>query len=349
MRVIHLISSTDRRGAQVFASQLVNHLGGPPNHELLAIASGTASKTLDVDVLGTSRTSTSGLLKLVRMTRSADLLIAHGSDALLHAAISSPIHRRPFIYRNIGDPATWGAVKAANLRIGAPLRKAAAVSALFPKARDYLIDSYSLDPARVATIPNGVPLIAKPTPEDRAISRRDFGLSDGLTWVGFIGSLSPEKGVLNAIKAIASTDELSLVIAGSGPQDQEARSLANEIAPGRVTFVGTTDRPLDLIAGVDVVVIPSRTEGIPAAAIEAGLCGVPVVATNVGGVSEAVLNNMTGVLVESAEPATLADAIRQVAQRRAQLGAAARRHCVERFSMDRVADEWSDLINSTLR
>lgn len=378
MRVLHLISSTDRRGAQVFASQLVGQLGGEPEHLLVAIEPGAGSHdaALAVETLGSSRSDPRGLARLVRLLRSRDVLVAHGSTALLHGAAASTLARRPFIYRNIGDPAAWGAVRGADLRIGLPLRRAAAVGALFPAAREHLISAYRLSPDRVTTIPNAVPAFEAPTSLARAAARVEFGLSElepggkvggpgefsqdengsrdsvgeRLSWVGFVGSLSEEKGVLSAIQAVGADAGLGLVVAGSGPQSAEAHALAGRVAPGRVKFLGVTDRPLDVIATSDVVVIPSRTEGIPAVAIEAGLSGVPVVATDVGGVSSAVLDGVTGVLVDppvitgDGFMSSLGVALRSSLADRESLGSAAREHCLEHFTMDRVAQQWAALI-----
>lgn len=182
------------------------------------------------------------------MLRSHDVLVAHGSTALLHGAAASTLARRPFIYRNIGDPAAWGAVRGADLRIGLPLRRAAAVGALFPAAREHLISVYRLSPERVTTIPNAVPTFDAPTSLARTAVRVEFGLSgldpgnesslgesgsgnadERLSWVGFAGSLSEEKGVLSAIQAVGADAGLGLVVAGSGPQSAEAHELADRV------------------------------------------------------------------------------------------------------------------------
>ncbi|CAN5425000.1 glycosyltransferase family 4 protein [soil metagenome] len=345
MRVIHLVASSDRRGAEVFATELVKHLGGAPDHEVLAIRAGTAERRLDVRALGSSRTDPRGFAHLVSRLRRADVLVAHGSSSLLHGAAAGSIASRPFVYRNIGDPAAWGDVRGAAFRIGTPLRHAARVAALYPSARDHLISSYRLDRTRVATIPNAVPEFPRPDHNGRAVARQQFSLDPSRRWVGFVGALSEEKGVLDAIAAVAIDPGLGLLVAGGGPQADQARECADRTAPGRVRFLGVTDEPLSVLAAVDVLVIPSRTEGMPGAAIEAGLSGVPVVATDVGGVSEVVVDGATGVLVDSVEPVALVSALRRAIAQREAFGDAARERCQSRFTMDPVARQWASLLD----
>ena len=250
------------------------------------------------------------------------------------------------MYRNIGDPATWGAVRAADLRIGVPLRRAAAVSALYPAAREHLVAAYRLDPGRVVTIPNGVPEHSAADSADRARARAALHLADELDWIGFVGALSEEKGILSAVTAAGLDAGVGLVVAGDGPERAAAERLADDLAPGRVRFLGVVEQPWTLLAAVDAVVLPSRTEGIPATAIEAGLTGRPVVATNVGGMAEVVDDDVTGVLVDDASPPALAAALRRALEHRQRMGAAARQRCLERYTMDQVARQWAELISA---
>ena len=338
------MTSTDRRGAEVFATDLARELGGPPDHVVLAIQPGASSSRLEIGVLGARRFDIGGFFRLVRHLRRADVLVAHGSSALIHGGLASALARRPFVYRNIGDPSAWGRVRWASIRIGLPLRRAAAVSAIYPAARDHLIEAYGLDASRVVVIPNGVPDVGVVDADLRSASRAQWDLDPALTWVGFVGALSEEKGVLAAIEAVALDAHLGLLIAGGGPQDTAARAMAGERLVERVCFVGVLDGSRSALAAIDVLVVPSRTEGIPAIAIEAGLAGVPVVATDVGGVSTVVVDGVTGVLVGTAEPAQLLAGINRALAGGWELGTAARAHCLERFTLEAVAGQWAGLL-----
>lgn len=333
----------------MFATQLAEELGGRPDHPVVAIEPGVGNHRLAVAVLGDRRWDPRGLTRLVAGARRYDVLVAHGSSALLHCAAAGALAGRPFVYRNIGDPAAWGAVRGADLRIGAPLRRAAAVSALFPAARDHLEAAYRLDGDRVVTIPNGVPEVPAPTNRERSDARSGFGLDDSLRWVGFLGALSEEKGVISAVEAVATQPRLGLLVAGDGPQRTEAEALAEALAPGRVRFLGVTDHPRSVLCASEVLALPSRTEGIPAVAIEAGLAELPVVATSVGGLDEVVVDGVTGRLVVDARPDHLAATLTEVLDDAERLGAAARRRCLERFTMTQVARQWGALLDSVVQ
>ena len=348
-RVLHLVSSADRRGAQVFATQLVAELGGSPTHELVAIAPATTGQPLAIATLGDRRTDAAGMLRLVAGLRDSRLLVAHGSSALLHATLAGALTGRPFIYRNIGDPSAWGAVRASELRIGLPLRRAAAVAALYPGARHHLIDAYRLRPERVTTISNAVPSLRAPSPAQRASAKGALSLVSQLEWVGFMGALSEEKGVLAAVEAVRRDRGLGMVVAGDGPQAPRLAELVETELPtedrARFRLLGVVEDPRTVLDAVEVLIIPSRTEGVPAVAIEAGLSGVPVVATDVGGVGEVVIDDLTGVLVPDASPEALGAGLRRALGGRDELGAEARRHCEQHFTMPQVAAEWSALID----
>jgi glycosyltransferase involved in cell wall biosynthesis len=124
--------------------------------------------------------------------------------------------------------------------------------------------------------------------------------------------LSPEKGVDTAIRAIGLIrDRAHLEIAGDGPERGLLEGLAGEVAPGAVTFHGRLPRSevLGLIGSANALLMPSRWhENQPMTILEAFACGVPVVATDLGGIPELVTDGVTGRLVPPDDPRALADA-----------------------------------------
>lgn len=343
-----IIASDQRRGAETFAVALSAALEAAGHRSTtMAIRGYGGSSAIRVPVAGRSRWDPAGLVRLVAAARRHDVVVGHGSSALLGGYAVAALARRPFIYRNIGDPTTWGARRGADLRIGAPLRRAAAVAALYGEAGRELCLRYRLDPSRVRTIPNGASTerFEVTTPDARSAARERFGLQPGKSWLGCVGALSEEKRVHLAVDAVARNAGLGLVVAGDGPERDAVQRHADEVAAGRVVFLGSVSEIESVYEAIELLLLPSRTEGLPAVVIEASLCCVPVVAAPVGGLPEVVIDGVTGVLADPTDPGAFDRAVTDALSRSAELGAAARRHAAQRFSMESVSDAWSALID----
>ncbi|TMQ91779.1 glycosyltransferase family 4 protein [Actinomadura soli] len=156
------------------------------------------------------------------------------------------------------------------------------------------------------------------------------------------GRLSAEKGVDTAIRAAALLpDGVRLDIAGDGPERQALERLAEDVAPGRVTFHGRLPRHEveALMRSAAALLVPSRWfENQPMIILEGFACGVPVVSTPLGGIPELITDGVSGRLVPPDEPAALAAAAHGYvgdASARRSAGEAARRIAAERFSPER--------------
>lgn len=119
-------------------------------------------------------------------------------------------------------------------------------------------------------------------------------------------------------------------------------------APGQVEFLGRHEDVVPLLWAADAMVLTSSSEGVPGVLIEAGLCGLPVVASDVGFVRDVVVPGETGYVVPPEDVDGFAAALERAVRERLALGGAARRHCVERFDLERVVDEWERLIRAVL-
>ncbi len=376
--VLSVVTSTDRRGAEVAAVQLGDALiqrGVRVATVALwpgAVAGSSPSPTegaLDLPTLGRRRHDPAALAALGRRCRSAEVVVGHGSSTLPFGATATTLARRPFVYRSIGDPVYWATSRARRVRAGAAMRRAVRVVAMWPGAAEHLVDLYGVDPDRIEVIPTGVPTAGfVPTPAaDRPQARRALSahlqahtLATGAAvapaidpdrpLIAYLGALSGEKDPGLAIEAMVGLADAQLVMAGTGSSRDVLVARAGRMAPGRVHLIGPLREPARLLAAADALVLPSRTEGIPAVAIEAGLCGLAVVARNVGGVAEVVADGETGVLVGERSPDAMAAALASVvgssasADHGAALGAAARERCLARFALDVVAERWDELL-----
>ncbi len=313
----------------------------------VALTADDESNPLPVPVLGGRAFGPGTLCALRREAGEVGVVVAHGSSAVVACGLATLGARTPFVYRNIGDPSFWLTTPRRRRRMRWILRRAAATVALW---EDSAAQLRAIGGDRIATeiIPTGVPARLFPpiTAADRERSRRALGLTgEGIVAI-FVGALSPEKNIETAIRAVTSIPGATLLLVGDGPERGGLEAAAGT-APGRVRFIGTRERPREELAAADVLVLPSKTEGIPAVLIEAGLSGLPVAASAVGGIPEIVEHGRTGFLVPPGNVAAFATAIREAAAAGPAMGIAARERCLERFEIGAVADAW-DLLLGTL-
>lgn len=136
---------------------------------------------------------------------------------------------------------------------------------------------------------------------------------DGQLVVGSIGRLDAMKGHDVLLRAIAQVEGTQAVILGEGEQRQALEQLAINLGiSDRVNLLGWVDHPRAYLSAFDIVALPSRSEGFPLAIVEAMLAARPVVATRVGSVAEAVIDNETGLLVEKDDVQGLALAMQRL-------------------------------------
>jgi glycosyltransferase involved in cell wall biosynthesis len=349
--VLQVISSTDRRGAEIFGVELGEALSRRGHTvRTVALAPGRTGG-LEVRTLGRSRFAPQTLRALRRAAREARLVAAHGSSTLPAVAIALAGTGRPFVYRNIGDPAYWSASPTRRARVGLLMRRAAAVVAVSERATTEIAGRFRVSPERITVIPTGVPAARCPPvdPERRRGAREDLGLDEAARVVAVIGALSPEKNVALAIDGVAAMPDVQLVVAGDGIERAALEERAIERAPGRVRFTGSLPDAGPACDAADVIVLTSRSEGLPAVAIEAGLRNLPVVATDVGLVSDVVVDGETGVLVRPGDCDGLVTAIGRAFAGAEVLGGAARARCLARFELEPIADRWAHLLEEISR
>ncbi|TAJ14583.1 glycosyltransferase family 1 protein [Patescibacteria group bacterium] len=158
--------------------------------------------------------------------------------------------------------------------------------------------------------------------------------------IGTIGELHKNKGhdiLLHAISILKKRDvDTFLVIIGEGEERRRLQTvIERENLSDSAILLGHIDDAATLLKGMDIFVFPSRTEALGYALLEAGLAGASVIASNVGGIPEIVENQVSGILVQSEDPESLADAIELLLKNeshRASLGASLFKNTLEQFS-----------------
>lgn len=149
-------------------------------------------------------------------------------------------------------------------------------------------DFYALGRNSVISIPNGVPDLGEPqsTPTETMT-------------VGSIGRLDAMKAHEILLKAIAQVENVNAVILGEGTERSNLEQLAINLGiQNRVQLLGWVEDPRSYLSQFDIVAMPSRSEGFPLAMVEAMLAARPVIATRVGSMPEAVIDGVTGWLIE---------------------------------------------------
>jgi colanic acid/amylovoran biosynthesis glycosyltransferase len=177
--------------------------------------------------------------------------------------------------------------------------------------RDWLL-KWGADSSRVKIHPVGVDVKAF-----CAKQQTDYRKREDIVLLS-VGRLAEEKGFEYALQAVKILQErnpsqkLIYQIVGAGPQERYLKELAVQLSLGdSVQFLGAADQEeiIEKMHQADVFVLPSVSEGLGLVLLEAQAAGVPVVATNVGGIPEAVEEGQTGFLVPPRDAAALADKI----------------------------------------
>lgn len=353
LRVLHVITDRDRRGAQVFAVDLAAGLRvlGVEN-QVVALAGGRHGDLLEVETLGPHRRSVRTFSRLRTRARDADVVVAHGSATLLACSVSLLGAGVPFVYRQISDPLHWAPSWPRRLRVAILLRRAKAVVALSDAVADIFAAHYRLPRRKITVLPNSVPAdrFAPASPTERSEARRRLGAGPGGVVAAYIGALAVEKGVHDLVESARAVPEVSVLVVGEGPERERLERAAADLPPGRLVLTGALADPTPALHASDLVVLPSRGgDSMPAVLIEAGLCGLPTVSTPVGAIPEVVIDGESGFITPIADVRALVAALERLADDpglRDRMGAAARTRCLERFSIERTAPGWKTLLTS---
>ncbi|MBU4231665.1 MAG: glycosyltransferase family 4 protein [Proteobacteria bacterium] len=217
--------------------------------------------------------------------------------------------------------------------------------------RDYLVAQGGLDPAKVRVVVNGVDVAAIDAARPGKVVRRELGLPEGLPVIGLVGRLDHwgkgHKELFEAMAPLMERHPVQALIVGGGRRIDEVRQLAASLGlAGAVHFLGERHDVPDLLNAMDIFVLPSYSEGLSLALLEAMAAGKPVIATAVGGTPEVVTEGDNGLLIPPRDAGALAGALERLLADPAlaqHLGANARTHVREHFSLDRLGREINEI------
>lgn len=247
---------------------------------------------------------------------SYDLVQSHGYKTHVLAALVSRSMGIPWVAVSHGWTDENVRIRLYNLLDRILLRSPDTVIAVSPLLEGAI--SRVRKGRRTVTILNAIEPSRFDLGEDRAMARArvrsELDVGDHVPLLAVIGRLSPEKGqdqFLEAFNALHPRDPGPVaVLVGEGPEEENLRSLASDLGiDPSVRFAGFRRDVGSCFLAADLVVLPSRSEGLPNVVLEAHAMGRPVVAFDVGGVGEVIRDGETGWLVQAGDVAGLARAI----------------------------------------
>ncbi len=281
-----------------------------------------------------------------------DVLHAHNDTALFYGGVAAFLARIPVVYTE-HDRIFPGrlAVRILNFALAVSTRQVVTVS---EELRSLLLRFERIGGDRVRVVPNGVHLPGA-DPAVAGAVRESWSIPAAARVVGVVAGLKPVKDHQLLLEAtsglLGAFPDLHVVLAGDGPLradlEMQARKLGME---DRVRILGFRSDLGDIYSALDVVVLPSRSEGLPLTLIEAMAMERPVVASRVGGIPEVVVDGVTGLLFEVGDVHALQDSLKRLLMDpalRREMGRAGRARFLNRFTLDRMAGAYRDIYRSS--
>jgi L-malate glycosyltransferase len=314
MRILQIIQKKQYRGAEIFASQLSNHLielghivkvvslyGGnailPFHDEIINLSSEESNRYFDLP----------GWKKLYDIINEfkPDLVQANAADTLKYAVFSKLIFKwtKPVVYRNASTSSFYIKSKFSKIINGFLLKHVNQIISVSHASKVDLNKLFPFTKYKTIVIPIGIE-----TSHDAPIE-----LGSNRYNIIHVGSFTREKnheGLIDIFQQIRlSNCNCNLHLFGEGSLRFYIEDKVNELGlHNYVHFYNSVKNPLPYISGADVLVLPSRIEGLPAVILEAMYSKTPVVANDVGGISE-ILSESTGDLVQKDNHLGFANAV----------------------------------------
>lgn len=302
---------------------------------------------LDPRFLGIERLAQpDGIARVAAAIRASgcDIVHAHLEDSATLVPPAAALTRRPAVctLHHVPEP---DLDRRTALRERLAVRLASRTRGLIfvsEASRRGFAERYGPDPRTWTVIPNGIDL-DRFTPAPPGTVRAGLRIPPDAPVVTVIGHMRYGKGHDVAVEAwprvLAEHPDARLLLAGDGPNLADLRRRVTELGvTDRVVFAGPRDDMPGVLRASDLVLLPTRIEALPTVLIEAAACGVPVAATDVGGVPEVVADGVTGWLFPAPEPAPAAETVRAALRLRrddpsayAAIGTAARTRAEARF------------------
>jgi glycosyltransferase involved in cell wall biosynthesis len=321
LKILQVIQKPQLRGAEIFACQLSNHLLRL-GHEvkMVCLLKGNATLPFSGEVIHLDRPlgkrffDIAGWRQFAQIVRDfqPDIVQANAGDTLKFSTLSKLIFRwrSPIVFRNANKVSDFINSTPKRLLNGFFVGRLSHVISVSELCRQDFIRTYSWDQNKTTMIPIGIETapVADQIPGDL----KDI-FATGKVLVN-VASLVPEKnheGLIRIIKALRSAHpELKTLIVGDGKLRSHLQErIVAEGMQDNIIVLGYRKDVLSIMRHATALVMPSLVEGLPGVILEAFYCKLPVIANNVGGVSEVVVQKKTGWLIEKGNEKQFAECV----------------------------------------
>jgi glycosyltransferase involved in cell wall biosynthesis len=323
MKILQLIQKPQLRGAEIFACQLSNHLM-EQGHEVLVVSifKGDSQLPFRGETIHLKRPLTKRFIDILgwKMFNSLinefnpDIIQANAADTLKFAVSSKMLYswNQPLVYRNANKMGDFITSRLKWRLNDFYISKVAYVISVSKECEKDFIKTFSYPQEKISTVEIGV--------EEKKLGEIPVDLKkiyDRGPVITNIGGFVPEKnheGLINIFnKSLGKIPEIQLLLIGKGDLEEIIKSKVKELQiQNNVHFLGYRNDVLDILNNSKALVLPSLIEGLPAVILEAMYCETPVVAYNVGGIGEVVVQGETGWLVGKNEEAEFQDQLEEI-------------------------------------
>lgn len=221
------------------------------------------------------------------------------------------------------------------------------VIAISPQVEEHLRTDLKVDFSRICLIHNGIDLTAfkRESEEKQVILKKQLNIGDEMI-IGIVARLSDVKGINYLIEAmpiiLTKIHHIKLLIVGRGKEEEYLEKMVKNLSlQDNVMFIKSENQSVSMLSIFDIFVLPSVQEGLGLSAIEAQACGIPVIATKVGGLPALIQHEKTGLLIESKNPQAIANAVlRLIADKKlcSEMVDEAKKSVAKHYSAEKMVD-----------
>jgi glycosyltransferase involved in cell wall biosynthesis len=332
LKVLHLIQKSQLRGAEIFASQLASHINHSGNKAIIvSLFPGDAELPFSGNIISLNGNQPGRMydfkawkkLSQIIKEEKPDIIQANAGDTLKYAVFSKILYRwkQPIVFRNAStislyiktwSQRTWNnfLFRFTDKIISVSNASALDFAKLFPNYKN-----------KITTIPIGIEHVESSKRINGSTTERVHLNGHGPVII-HVGGFTFEKnhaGIIDIFNIVSKQDpSAKLYLVGDGPLKEETEQIAKlKGLDSKIKFCGFQHNAMQFIRGADVLILPSIIEGLPGVLLEAFYCKIPVVAYDVGGVKEIVINGKTGRLIEKGDEDAFANGIVEALQNNA--------------------------------